>query len=60
MGGHNAGEVASALAIDVVKEILLGQSDPEETRLSQPLDEDEGIRETFALCNESSLNTYST
>ena len=29
MGGHNAGEVASALAIDVVKEILLGQLDPE-------------------------------
>jgi len=56
MGGHNAGEVASAMAIDVVKEILLGQLDPEETRLSQPLDEDEGIRERLRYAmNQASI-----
>ena len=56
MGGHNAGEVASAMAIDIVKEILLGQLDPEETRLSQPLDEDEGIRERMRYAmNQASI-----
>ncbi len=33
MGGHAAGEVASALAVETVHEILTTQSDPDETRL---------------------------
>jgi protein phosphatase len=33
MGGHAAGEVASRMAVDTIHELLLGQQDPEETRL---------------------------
>lgn len=33
MGGHAAGEVASAMAVDVVERMLLGAPDPDETRL---------------------------
>ena len=33
MGGHAAGEVASALAVEVVSEIMLGIHDPDETAL---------------------------
>ena len=45
MGGHASGEVASEIAVHTVKDILLGGKDPEETRLSRPLDEEESIRE---------------
>ena len=40
MGGHASGEVASAIAVQTVREILLNSVDPEETRLNRPLDED--------------------
>lgn len=33
MGGHAAGEVAATLAVEAIREILVGSSDPEETRL---------------------------
>jgi serine/threonine protein phosphatase PrpC len=33
MGGHAAGEVASAMAVDTVHRVLTGKGDPEETRL---------------------------
>ena len=33
MGGHAAGEVASAMAVEAVHETLVGAPDPDETRL---------------------------
>ena len=45
MGGHAAGEIASEIAVKTVEEILLKAHDPEETRLSRSLDEEEGVRE---------------
>lgn len=38
MGGHAAGEVASAMAVDTVHKILIGADDPDETRLVRDLD----------------------
>jgi protein phosphatase len=38
MGGHAAGEVASAMAIEAVHETLVGNPDPDETRLVRDLD----------------------
>lgn len=38
MGGHAAGEVASAMAIEIIHDILLGEYDPEETRLVRDID----------------------
>jgi serine/threonine protein phosphatase PrpC len=38
MGGHAAGEVASAMAVDIVQRILTGQVDPDETRLVRDID----------------------
>lgn len=38
MGGHAAGEVASALAVETVHQILIGADDPDETRLVRDLD----------------------
>lgn len=35
MGGHAAGEVASKVAVDTVRELLQGNPDPEETRLDR-------------------------
>ena len=35
MGGHAAGEVASRIAVDTVRELLQGSLDPEETRLDR-------------------------
>ena len=45
MGGHAAGEVASDIAVKTVEEVLLKAYDPEETRLSRDLDEEEAVRE---------------
>ena len=46
MGGHASGEVASAMAVDAVREIMLGEADPDETRLDrQSPDNAEAIRE---------------
>ena len=39
MGGHASGEVAAAIAVDTVSEVLLQIEDPEETRLEASLDE---------------------
>lgn len=39
MGGHASGEVASAVAIDTVAEVLLYSEDPDETRLEASLEE---------------------
>ncbi len=39
MGGHAFGEVASRLATDIVHRTLVGERDPEETRLQRPGDE---------------------
>jgi len=38
MGGHAAGEVASAMAVEGVHEILVGEQDPDETRLVRTID----------------------
>lgn len=35
MGGHAAGEIASKLAVDTIRELLQGQLDPDETRLDR-------------------------
>lgn len=35
MGGHAAGEVASRVAVDTVRDLLQGSPDPEETRLDR-------------------------
>lgn len=46
MGGHAAGEVASAMAVEALKDILLGDQDPDETRLDRATpDSEETIRE---------------
>jgi serine/threonine protein phosphatase PrpC len=33
MGGHAAGEVASAMAVETIHQVILGNQDPDETRL---------------------------
>jgi PPM family protein phosphatase len=56
MGGHASGEVASALAVGTVREVLLDGQDPEETRLNRPLDEDESVRERLRYAmNQASV-----
>ena len=46
MGGHAAGEVASAIAVDTVREVLLDQADVDETVLATTVDDpDDAIRE---------------
>jgi protein phosphatase len=47
MGGHASGEVASAIAVDTVQEVLLGGINPDETRLDRNMgmDDEEEIRE---------------
>jgi serine/threonine protein phosphatase PrpC len=39
MGGHAAGEIASALAVRTVHKILVGHEDPDETRLVRDVDQ---------------------
>jgi len=57
MGGHAAGEVASALAVDALRDVLLGQGDPDETRLDRATpDSEETIRERLRYAmNQASL-----
>jgi len=56
MGGHASGEVASDIAVNTVREILLNSIDPEETRLNRPLDEEESIRERLRYAmNQASV-----
>jgi serine/threonine protein phosphatase PrpC len=46
MGGHAAGEVASSLAVQTVRSVILEAHDPDETRLNRDIiDEEESIRE---------------
>lgn len=46
MGGHSSGEVASFIAVKTVEEVLLNEVDPDETRLSRNImDEEEAVRE---------------
>ena len=56
MGGHAAGEVASEIAVHTIKEVLLEDQDPDETRLNRPLDEEESIRERLRYAmNQASI-----
>ena len=57
MGGHAAGEVASAIAVEVVAEVLLGGNDPEETALMVPTDDgNDVVRERLRYCmNQASM-----
>jgi len=56
MGGHAAGEVASEIAVNTIKEVLLEGQDPDETRLNRPLDEEETIRERLRYAmNQASI-----
>jgi PPM family protein phosphatase len=48
MGGHAAGEVASALATQTVHEVLVGTPDPEETRLVR----DHGLEDSADVLRE--------
>ena len=46
MGGHAAGEVASKIAVQTVRSVILEAHDPDETRLNRDIiDEEESIRE---------------
>jgi serine/threonine protein phosphatase PrpC len=46
MGGHAAGEIASKLAVDAIRELLQGGFDPDETQLARAVDnEDDLLRE---------------
>lgn len=48
MGGHAAGEVASSMAVDTIHAVLIGESDPDETRLVRdfnPQDNSDVMRE---------------
>lgn len=59
MGGHSAGEVASKMAVDTVYEVLLGDDDPDETRLVRdldPLDNSDVLRERLRYAmNQASV-----
>ncbi len=57
MGGHASGEVASAIAVETVCDVLLEAHDPDETRLDrQALDEDDAIRERLRYAmNQASV-----
>lgn len=62
MGGHASGEVASALAVESVQDVLLNQHDPDETRLDrQALDDDDAIRERLRYAmNQASVRIRKT
>ena len=57
MGGHASGEIASAIAVDTVQQILLGDINPDETRLDRSVvDEEEQIRERLRYSmNQASI-----
>ncbi|HMV66095.1 MAG TPA: protein phosphatase 2C domain-containing protein [Myxococcota bacterium] len=42
MGGHAAGEVASKIAVNAVRDVLVERCDPDETRLVRDFDPDDG------------------
>jgi protein phosphatase len=59
MGGHAAGEVASAMAVDTLHRILIGQEDPDETRLVrdvEAVDQADALRERLRYAmNQASV-----
>ncbi|MEL6349218.1 MAG: PP2C family serine/threonine-protein phosphatase [Myxococcota bacterium] len=57
MGGHASGEVASAIAVQTVQDVLLNAVDPDETRLDrEALDENDAIRERLRYAmNQASV-----
>ncbi len=57
MGGHASGEIASAIAVDAVQNVLLGDINPDETRLDRSmLDQEEEIRERLRYAmNQASI-----
>jgi serine/threonine protein phosphatase PrpC len=57
MGGHASGEVASAIAVNAVQEVLLGAINPDETRLDRSvMDQEEEIRERLRYAmNQASI-----
>lgn len=57
MGGHASGEIASAIAVDAVQQVLLGDINPDETRLDRSmLDQEEEIRERLRYAmNQASI-----
>ena len=57
MGGHAAGEVASAIAVETVREVLLDQADIDETVLAASVDDpDDAVRERLRYAmNQASL-----
>lgn len=59
MGGHLAGEVASNMAVKIAHQVLLGQDDPEETRLVrdvEALDDSDLLRERLRYAmNQASI-----
>ena len=61
MGGHAAGEVASQIAVETIKEIILESDDPDETRVARPiLDGEELLRERLRYAmNQASIRIRS-
>jgi protein phosphatase len=59
MGGHAAGEVASSMAVETVRDLLVDQEDPEETRLVrevEPIDPADILRERLRYAmNQASI-----
>jgi serine/threonine protein phosphatase PrpC len=59
MGGHAAGEVASAMATDTVHRVLIGRVDPDETRLVRDVevsDDADALRERLRYAmNQASI-----
>jgi protein phosphatase len=57
MGGHAAGEVAARMAVEITRDILLGSTDPDETRLDRFVaDSTDMIRERMRYAmNQASM-----
>ncbi len=57
MGGHAAGEVAAQIAIDTVRDVLLGENDPDETVLHVVVENPEAVLlERLRYCmNQASI-----
>jgi protein phosphatase len=62
MGGHASGEIASAIAIEAVQGVLLGEINPDETRLDRArMDQEEEIRERLRYAmNQASISIRQT
>jgi serine/threonine protein phosphatase PrpC len=58
MGGHASGEIASAIAVEAVQDVLLGEINPDETRLDRArMDQEEEIRERLRYAmNQASVS----